>query len=99
MGETLGLSTYPNNKGAGFLCTQTGGVSRGYSEQTAACLDEEVRQILHQREIRITDLLNEKKEALIAVAGLLLEKEVLMEDEFMKMVDPDRSLETANITQ
>ena len=89
MGETLGLSTYPRNQGPGFLGNQFGGGSREYSEQTAARLDEEVRQMLHQRETRVTDLLNEKKDVLVAVATLLLEKEVLMEDEFMKMVNSE----------
>jgi ATP-dependent Zn protease len=91
MGETLGLSTYPRNPGPGFLGPQMGSGAREYSEQTAAKLDEEVRQILHQRESRVTDLINEKRETLIAVAKALLEKEVLMEEAFMKMVDKDAS--------
>ncbi|WP_319522349.1 ATP-dependent zinc metalloprotease FtsH [uncultured Desulfosarcina sp.] len=88
MGETLGLSTYPRNQGPGFLGQQSGfGAAREYSEETAARLDAEVRQILDQREDRVTELITKKKETLIAVAKRLLEKEVLMEDEFMAMVD------------
>ena len=45
--------------------------------------------MLHQREMRVTDLLNEKKDVLDAVAARLLEKEVIVEDEFMKMVNPN----------
>jgi cell division protease FtsH len=87
MGKTLGLSTYPRNPGPGFLGQSAFGATREYSEETAACLDQEVRQILDQRENRVTGLINDKKETLIAVAKRLLEKEVLMEDEFMAMVD------------
>ncbi|BBO77199.1 ATP-dependent zinc metalloprotease FtsH [Desulfosarcina widdelii] len=87
MGETLGLSTYPRNQGPGFLGQSAFGATREYSEKTAAHLDEEVRQILDQRENRVTELIMNKKETLIAVATRLLEKEVLMEDEFMAMVD------------
>lgn len=91
MGETLGLSTYPRNPGPSFLGSPFGGGPREYSEQTAARLDEEVRQMLHQRETRVTDLLSEKKDVLVSVAKLLLEKEVLMEDEFMAMVESGAS--------
>lgn len=88
MGETLGLSTYPRNQGPGFLGQQSAfGATREYSEETAARLDKEVRQILNQREDRVTELITNKKDTLIAVAKRLLEKEVLMEDEFIAMVD------------
>jgi cell division protease FtsH len=87
MGETLGLSTYPRNQGPGFLGQVPGGPGREYSEKTAARLDDEVRQILAQRETRVTQLVNDKKATLVTVAKALLEKEVLMEDEFMAMVD------------
>ena len=89
MGETLGLSTYPRNPGPAFLGQMQGG-QREYSEQTAARLDQEVRQILTQREQRVTDLIISKKDTLVAVANALLDKEVLMEDELMNMVSAGR---------
>jgi cell division protease FtsH len=91
MGETLGLSTYPRNHGPGFLGQPAAGAAREYSERTAALLDEEIRQILDQRETRVAGLINGKKEILIAVAKILLEKEVLMEDEFMATVSAGMS--------
>jgi cell division protease FtsH len=91
MGETLGLSTYPRNHGPGFLGQPAAGAAREYSERTAALLDEEIRQILDQRETRVAGLINGKKEILIAVAKKLLEKEVLMEDEFMATVSAGMS--------
>jgi len=86
MGETLGLSTYPRNPGPGFLGQVAAGAAREYSEETAARLDEEVRQILTRQEGRVTKLISGHKETLVTVAKTLLEKEVLMEDEFMAMV-------------
>ena len=86
MGETLGLSTYPRNPGPGFLGPAGAAATREYSEETAARLDEEVRQILTRQEGRVTNLISGHKETLVTVAKTLLDKEVLMEDEFMAMV-------------
>ena len=96
MGETLGLSTYPRNPGPGFLGQGSGGGAREYSEQTAARLDEEIRQMLEQREKRVTTLLESRKETLITVAKALLLKEVLMEDEFRQMIDDGPSAESSD---
>ncbi len=97
MGETLGLSTYPRNQGPGFLGSQPGGGTREYSEETAARLDEEVRRILHRREERVTELLTDKKELLVSIATLLLDKEVIMEDEFMEMVHPEAETDPGGV--
>ena len=95
MGETLGLFTYPPNPGPGFLGQILGGAAHEYSELTTERLDDEVRQILAQRETRVTQLVTDKKATLIAVAKVLQEKEVLMEDEFMAMVDADMAQKDA----
>ena len=57
MGETLGLSTYPRQRGPVFLSNEqqaTGG--REYSEKTAARLDEEVKSILAERERHVLEM-------------------------------------------
>jgi cell division protease FtsH len=89
MGETLGLSTYPKNPGPGFLGQGFGANPREYSEATAHRLDEEVKGILQQRQKRVSDLLNEKRQTLVAVAKRLLEKEVIFEDEFTELVEAE----------
>ena len=43
-----------------------------YSEQTAARLDQEVRQILTQREQRVEQLIGSRKNTLVTVARALL---------------------------
>lgn len=78
MGETLGLSTYPRRQTPIFLGNdQTGMSSRDYSEETAAKLDDEVKDILTRREKHVTELLTAHKETLVTIAETLLEKEVL----------------------
>lgn len=87
MGTTLGLSTYPRQRTPVFLQNQqTYGGAPEYSQETAAKLDAEIKELLEQREKQVTRLLNEKKETLIRVAEALLEKEVLFEDEFKTML-------------
>ena len=87
MGETLGLSTYPKQGAPVFLQSQqTFGGGREYSDETAAQLDQEVKSILDQREKHVMDLLTSRKETMVKIAEKLLEKEVLYEEEFKKMV-------------
>ena len=87
MGETLGLSTYPKQGAPVFLQSQqTFGGGREYSDETAAQLDREVKSILDQRETHVMDLLTSRKETMVRIAEKLLEKEVLYEDDFKKMI-------------
>jgi cell division protease FtsH len=87
MGETLGLSTYPKQGAPVFLQSQqTFGGGREYSDETAAQLDQEVKSILDQREKHVMDLLTSRKETMIKIAEKLLEKEVLYEEDFKKMI-------------
>ena len=87
MGDTLGLSTYPKQRSPVFL--QSDGAMAGgkdYSDETAALIDKETRQILEQRHKHVFRMLEQKKEKLVQVAEELLKREVLFEDEFMEMV-------------
>ncbi len=90
MGKTLGLSTYPRQRGPVFLPTEHGfGGGRDYSDDTAARIDAETKEILEQREQHVLGMLRAKKETLVVIAEKLLEKEVLMEEEFVGMVNGD----------
>ena len=87
MGETLGLSTYPKQGAPVFLQSQqTFGGGREYSDETAAQLDREVKSILDQREKHVMDLLTSRKETMVKIAEKLLEKEVIYEEDFKKMI-------------
>jgi cell division protease FtsH len=87
MGKTLGLSTYPRQRSPVFLQSD-GGIAGGkdYSDETAALIDQETKQILEQRNLHVHRMLEEKKNTLVAIAEKLLEKEVLFGTEFMDMV-------------
>ena len=87
MGETLGLSTYPRQRSPVFLHNEQGSIgAKDYSDETAALIDNETKQILDQRYQHVLKLLKEKQDKLIAIAEKLLEKEVLFEKEFMDMI-------------
>jgi cell division protease FtsH len=87
MGETLGLSTYPRQRMPAFLATGAAlPGEREYSEETAAQLDREVKEILAQRETHVTQLLTAHNPRLTAVAEALLRQEVLSEAEFMALI-------------
>ncbi len=96
MGETLGLATFPKQNRPVFLSTEnTPGGPREYSEETAAKLDHELKNLLDEREIHVESLLNTHKQALDAVAGHLLNNEVLTSEEFLKLLK-ENGVESAN---
>ena len=92
MGETLGLSTYPRQRNPVFLSTDQGFPSpdKDYSEETAAKIDAETKQILEERQSQVTTLLKRNRDKLKTIAELLLEKEVLFEQEFLTIVNGDQ---------
>ncbi|KGO33318.1 MAG: ATP-dependent zinc metalloprotease FtsH [Desulfoprunum sp.] len=90
MGKTLGLSTYPRQRGPVFLPTEHGYAGgRDFSDDTATRIDAETREILDQRHQHVMEMLTERRDKLAAIAELLLEKEVLLEEEFIGMVKED----------
>ncbi len=58
-----------------------------YSEQTARLIDQEVSNIINQCYQEVKQLINTYKEKLITLAETLLEKEVLNEEEFNKIIE------------
>lgn len=89
MGKTLGLSTYPRQRSPVFLQQEQQGAGRDYSDETAARIDLETKEILDERNNHVKELLKQKQHLLIAIAEKLLEKEVLFEEEFMQMVNEE----------
>ena len=78
MTEALGLPYLSNNDGSGnelFI------VSKGYSEDTARLIDEEVRKILDTSYAEAVRLLSEHREEMELLVAGLLEYEVLTRDE------------------
>lgn len=56
--------------------------TRGYGEQVATTIDEEVKRIIDEAYTKAKDLVEENKEVLHRCAQLLLEKEKISRDEF-----------------
>ncbi len=87
MSERLGLSTYerPHNpflKGDSYFPTE-----KEYSERIASEIDEEVKRILEQAHDRARKIIEEKRATVESLAAVLLEKEVVDRDEFLKVVE------------
>ncbi|MCY6483265.1 ATP-dependent zinc metalloprotease FtsH [Clostridium aestuarii] len=59
------------------------------SAQTAAIIDEEVLDIIKKAHKKSIEILEENKELLTIISNRLIEKETLMGEEFMKMVNGD----------
>lgn len=88
MGESLGLASYPKQRGPVFLQNEYGGGGgTDYSHETAAQIDRETKEILDSRYEHVKKLLKEKQETLNIISERLLEKEILFEQEFVEMVE------------
>jgi cell division protease FtsH len=87
MSERLGLSTYerPRNpflKGDSYFPAE-----KEYSERIASEIDEEVKHILEQAHESARKIIEEKRATVESLAALLLEKEVVDREEFLKVVE------------
>jgi cell division protease FtsH len=87
MSTNMGLTTYerPHNpflKGDSYFPTE-----KEYSERIASEIDEEVKRILEQAHEAAKRIIEEKRHVVEALAALLLEKEVVDRDDFLKLVD------------
>jgi cell division protease FtsH len=86
MSGKLGLMTYerPNNpflKGENWMPTE-----KEYSDKTATDIDEEVLRILEDTHDKTRKIIEEQRHSVDALAGLLLEKEVVDRDEFKRLL-------------
>jgi cell division protease FtsH len=85
MSDTLGYVTFEKEKKPLFLSPSLMG-GREYSEDTARQIDAEVKKIVDETYERVKELLTSKKEKLVDLAHLLLEKEVVEMDELKKLL-------------
>ncbi|KAN0026421.1 hypothetical protein ACTFIV_007405 [Dictyostelium citrinum] len=63
-------------------------VVKPYSQATARMIDEEIRKMVNDAYSKTTQLLHEKKELLIKLATILLEKEVIQRDDLRTILGP-----------
>ncbi len=87
MSERLGPLTY-RQRGQPFMGREWPlGGSAEYGEHTADQIDAEVKAIVEEAYEEVRTILTEKKEILVRIAKLLLEKEVLEGDELKNLLD------------
>merc|ERR1711968_275342 len=84
MNDKIGNVSFPPSEEMQF--------DKPYSDATAQLFDEEAKQIIQEAYQRTRGLLEEKKEALIAVAELLLDKETINQDDVIAAIG-DRPFE------
>jgi len=76
MSEKIGLVSLEDQRTPLFLPIPTH-VPKEYSEETAHLVDSEVKKILSETHMKVTELLLARREALEALAMILLEKEIV----------------------
>jgi cell division protease FtsH len=82
MSDALGLINYDNNNGEVFIGRDFGQTTRGYGEEVAGTIDQEVKRIIDECYTKAKSLLKEYDSVLHACAEQLLEKEKLTRNEF-----------------
>lgn len=85
MSETLGSIAFESGHDEVFI-GKTMGQTRSYSEKTAAAIDEEVKAIIDRAYARCEEILSAQRDALTAVAEVLLRQETLTAEEFEQIV-------------
>ena len=80
MSEKVGPVSYDD--GSEVFLGRDFGHSKGYSEKTAAEIDEEVRSIISAQYRETERILKEHMDKLVSIAELLLDKETISGEEF-----------------
>ena len=80
MSEKLGLVAYDNDQPV-FVGMEYGQQSRGYSQETAAAIDNEVRRLIGEAHERALKLLQENRSILDNMSRVLVEKETIYTEE------------------
>jgi cell division protease FtsH len=88
MSDKLGPLTFgrPNGEDLVFLGRDISR-ERNYSEEVAALIDQEVRELVESSYEKATQLLSEHRDKLDLVANALLERETLTKEEFLALMD------------
>ncbi len=81
MSERLGPISF-DDSGHSLFIGRDFGTTKGYSEETAAIIDEEVKRIFDEAAAKCEEILTEHRETLISVAEYLLVHESMEGDDF-----------------
>lgn len=82
MSETLGLINYDNDSDEVFIGRDLAHTSRGYGEQVASTIDQEVKRMIDDSYQRAQRIIRKYRNVLDNCAELLLEKEKITREEF-----------------
>ncbi len=102
MSEHLGPMTFGHDDGGEVFLGRDLGRSRNYSEEVAAVIDKEIRNIVETAFERACLILTEKKDKLVEISEHLLEVNTITGEEFRDMysrlpLDDGRPLDEGNI--
>ncbi|HZD39341.1 MAG TPA: ATP-dependent zinc metalloprotease FtsH, partial [Terriglobales bacterium] len=87
MSEKLGLVCLEGQAAPLFLPVPVQG-PKSYSDNTARIIDEEVKKILAETHVKVSEILRAHQQALQELAKLLLEKEVVDRAQLQKILKP-----------
>ena len=73
--------------------------AKPYSEQTAALIDQEIKDLLDTAYARCREILNRDRDKLEAVAQFLLEHETMDAQQFQQVYDDPAALSAAEETR
>jgi cell division protease FtsH len=85
------ITVFGMNKKVGqvsFYGMSQEGYQRPYSDNTATLIDDEVRKLLDSQYLRAKALLTSRRKELEIVAKALLEKEVILKSDLLKLIGP-----------
>lgn len=88
--DKVGLLSFPQRE-------DTIEMSKPYSSKTAAIIDTEVREWVSKAYVHTVELIEEHKEQVAKIAELLLEKEVLHQDDLLRVLG-ERPFKPAELT-
>lgn len=87
MSERLGLVAYDSDQPV-FMGMEYGNQSRGgYSQETAAAIDEEIRRLISEAHARATKLLTENRSIMDNMSRVLVEKETIYTEEVRMLMN------------
>lgn len=99
MSDKLGTITFGKHNEHVFLGRDFG-MERNFSEEVAAMIDREIKNLIQERFNVAKNLLTENKDVMMAVAKILLEKETLDDKEVTDIIDRIRKeREYANLSE
>lgn len=85
MSDKLGPRQFGDNEGLIFLAEEIHS-KKNYSEKTAEMIDQEISRFLEEAKVRATEVLTKQRTQLDALVRVLIEKETVEQEEFVKIM-------------